>query len=431
MNQMTTEFARPATRRSSSMLLWAIAAFFVIAVVWAAFTKLDKTVRATGRVIPTTQLQIVSNPEGGIIQRILVHVGDAVTAGMPLLELDRTQTRADLGSGKVTVGALELKIARLSAEVAGREPQYPAVADPALAEQVAIERSLHLARMADLAHATQVADARLEAAQREAASAAALLRSRETIRDEKLHEVTVIGPLVEKGIEPRLSLVQAQAAADSARADAQSALATLARTQAQIAEARSARSEALQQWRAQAATELAAAQAEYGARGQALPALENRAARTVVRAPVSGTVNRVLVTTTGSAIQPAQPLVEIVPGNDVLLIDARVLPSDIATIAIGQPAKVSLTAYNRATYGLLDATVVSISPDALVDEKSGQSFYTIRVRTKANQMADADGKMHPIGPGMVAEVDLLGEKRTILEYLLSPILETGRTALRE
>lgn len=431
MNHMTTEFARPVTRRSSSVLLWAIAAFFVIAVIWAAFTKLDRTVRATGRVIPTTQLQVVSNPEGGIVQRIIARVSDTVTQGMPLLELDRTQMRAELGSGKATLGALELKIARLTAEVAGREPHYPPVADPSLAEQVAVERSLHLARMADLGHATAVADARLDAAQREAASAAALLRSRELIRDEKLHEVTVIGPLVEKGIEPRLSLVQAQAAADSARSDAQSALATLARTRAQIAEARSARAEALQQWRAQAATELVAAQAEYGARGQTLPALENRAARTVVRAPVSGTVNRVLVTTAGSSVQPGQPLVEIVPSNDRLLIDARVSPSDIATIAIGQPAKVSLTAYNRATYGMLDGVVVSISPDALVDEKSGESFYTIRVKTKVNQLADADGKMHQIGPGMIAEIDLLGEKRTILEYLLSPILETGRTALRE
>lgn len=431
MNQMTTEFARPVTRRSSSILLWAIVIFFVIAIIWAAFTKLDRTVRAIGRVIPTSQLQIVSNPEGGIVQRIIVRVGDAVARGMPLLELDRTQTRADLGSGKATVGALELKIARLTAEVAGREPQYPAVTDPAMADQVAVERSLHLARMADLGHATEAADARLEAAQREAASAAAMLRSRESVRDEKLHEVTVIGPLVDKGIEPRLSLVQAQAAADAARADAESAIATLARTRAQVAEARSARAEALQQWRAQAATELVAAQAEYGARGQTIPALEKRAARTVVRAPVSGTVNRVLVTTAGSAIQPGQPLVEIVPGNDQLLIDARVLPADIATVAIGQRAKVSLTAYNRATYGLLDATVVSISPDALVDEKSGQSFYTIRVRTKANQLADPEGKMHPIGPGMVAEVDLLGEKRTILEYLLTPILDTGRTALRE
>ena len=114
-----------------------------------------------------------------------------------------------------------------------------------------------------------------------------------------------------------------------------------------------------------------------------------------------------------------------------MLIDARVLPSDIGTVAIGQTAKVSLTAYNRTTYGVLDAVVISISPDAVIDERTGDSFYTIRVRTKASHIADPSGKMRPIGPGMVAEVDLLGEKRTILEYLLSPVLEVGRRALRE
>ncbi len=431
MNQITTDFARPVARRSSNILLWSIVGFFVIAVIWAAFTKLDRTVRAFGRVIPTSQLQIVSNPEGGIVERIIVRVSDVVAKGAPLLEMDRTQTRAELGSGRATIGALQLKIARLSAELAGQEPRYPAVNDPALAEQIAVERSLHLARLADLANATAVADARLEAAQREAIGAAAILRARETIRDEKLHEVTVIGPLVEKGIEPRLSLVQARAAADSARAEADAAVASLARARAQAAEARSARAEAREQWRAQAATELVAAQAELGAKGQSLPTLESRAARTIVRSPVNGSVNRVLVTTSGGTVQPGQPLVEIVPADERLLIDARVSPSDIATIAIGQPARVSITAYNRTTYGLLDATVVSISPDAVIDEKNGESFYTIRVKTKASQMADPQGRMHPIGPGMIAEVDLLGEKRTILEYLLSPILEVGRTALRE
>lgn len=431
MNQITTDFARPVVRRSSSVLLWSILAFFVVAVIWAAFTELDRTVRATGRVIPTSELQVISNPEGGIVQRIIARVSDVVAKGAPLLELDRTQMRAELGSGKATIGALQLKIARLSAELAGQEPRYPVVTDPAMVEQLAVERSLHTARLADLANALAVADARLDAAQREAIGAEAIVRARQTVRDEKLHEVTVIGPLVDKGIEPRLSLVQARAAADSARAEAEAAVASLARARAQIAEARSARAEAREQWRAQAATELVAAQAELGAKGQSLPTLENRAARTIVRSPVNGTVNRVLVTTSGSSVQPGQPLVEIVPADERLLIDARVDPSDIATVAIGQPAKVSITAYNRTTYGVLDATVVSISPDALLDEKTGLSFYTIRVRTKASQMADAKGKMHPIGPGMIAEVDLLGEKRTILDYLLSPIVEVGRTALRE
>lgn len=431
MNQMTTEFARPVVRRSSNLLLWAILAFFVIAVIWAAVTNLDRTVRATGRVIPSSELQVVSNPEGGIVQRILAKVGDTIARGAPLLTLDRTQMNGELGSGRATIGALELKIARLRAEIAGQEPRYPAVSDPALTAQLVVERALHTARLADLANAVAVAAARLDGAEREAVGSAALVRARDAVRDEKLHEVGVIGPLVERGIEPRLSLVQAQAAADSARAEAEAARASLARARAQVAEARSAKAVARQQWRAQAAAELVAAQADLSAKGQSLPTLENRAARTVVRAPVNGTVNRVLVTTPGGSVQPGQPLVEIVPADDRLLIDARVLPSDIGTVAIGQTAKVSLTAYNRTTYGVLDAVVISISPDAVIDERTGDSFYTIRVRTEASHIADPSGKMRPIGPGMVAEVDLLGEKRTILEYLLSPVLEVGRRALRE
>ncbi|PZP04583.1 MAG: HlyD family type I secretion periplasmic adaptor subunit, partial [Sphingomonas hengshuiensis] len=142
MNQMTTEFARPVVRRSSNLLLWAILAFFVIAVIWAAVTNLDRTVRATGRVIPSSELQVVSNPEGGIVQRILAKVGDTIARGAPLLTLDRTQMNGELGSGRATIGALELKIARLRAEIAGQEPRYPAVSDPALTAQLVVERAL-------------------------------------------------------------------------------------------------------------------------------------------------------------------------------------------------------------------------------------------------------------------------------------------------
>lgn len=432
MNQLApTAFVRPAARPSAHWLLWAIVGFFVIAVVWASVTSLDRTVRATGRVIPTGQLQIISNPEGGIVQRIEARVGETVARGSPLLLLDRTQTGAELGSNMVVTGALGLKIARLSAEVAGTEPVYPAVTDPALLTQIGVERSLHAARMGDLRNSIAAAEARYEGALREASSAAAQLRARTAVRDEKRRELEVIRPLVDKGIEPRLSLVQAQSAVDTSTSEAEAAAAQLARARAAIAETESARRAAREQWRAQAATELVAAQAELGAKDQVLPALRNRADRTVVRAPVAGIINRVLVTTVGGSVQPGQPLVEIVPANDELLIEAPVAPSDIAAIAIGQRARVSITAYNRSTYGLLDARVIAISPDALVNEKTGQAFYSIRVKTRANQIADAAGRMHPIGPGMVAEVDLLGEKRTIMEYLLSPLFDVGRTALRE
>ncbi|MBX9797083.1 MAG: HlyD family type I secretion periplasmic adaptor subunit [Sphingomonas sp.] len=425
------EMAKPRVRRASAWLLWGIVGFFLLFLVWAWLTRLDRTVRAEGRVIPTSQLQVISNPEGGIVEAIRVRVSDTVARGDPLLMLDRTQMGAELGSGQAQVGALDLKIARLEAEVAGRVPRYPAIASAALGSQIAVEQALHGARMADLESLRAAADARLTQAEREAAAARSMLAARRTMATARATEADLVAPLVDKGLEPRLSLVQARASADAARSEAMAAQSALARAEAQIAEARAQRAVAVAQWRAQAANELATVQAERAAKGEALPALEERAARTIVRAPVAGTINRVLVTTTGGVVQPGQPLVEIVPAGESLLIDARVLPEDIGTVALGQRARVSLTAYNRATYGQLEGRVVAISPDATVDERTGRSHYTIRVKTSLGHLIGPDGKRHAIGAGMVAEVDLLGEPRTILEYLLSPVLEVGRTAFRE
>jgi len=186
-----------------------------------------------------------------------------------------------------------------------------------------------------------------------------------------------------------------------------------------------------QEWRAQAANELATAQAELSARQRALPALASRLERTVVRAPLPGRVNRVLTTTRGGSIAPGAPLVEIVPSEESLLIEARVRPQDIAFVRINQSAKVAITAYDRSVYGTLDGRVVAMSPDAVTEERTGETFYLVRVRTSANALHDARGQAMPIGPGMVAEVDLLGDKRTVLQYILTPITRLGETALRE
>ena len=164
-----------------------------------------------------------------------------------------------------------------------------------------------------------------------------------------------------------------------------------------------------------AANELATAQAELSARQRALPALAHRLERTVVRSPRPGRVTRVLVATRGGSVAPGAPLVEIVPSEDSLLIEARVRPVDIAFVRMGQRAKVAITAYDRAIYGVLEGRVVAISPDAVLEERTGETYYTVRVRTNVNQLRDPNGRALPIGPGMVAEVDLLGEKRSILQ----------------
>lgn len=418
-------------RTASNILLWGISAFILIFIIWAALTEIDRTVRATGRVIPSSELQVVSNLEGGIVEAILVRAGQIVRAGQELIRLDPTQTGSELGSGEATAAALQVKIARLEAEVAGRAPAYPPATDNVVAEQIRIEQALHTSRMADLAGIVGAAQARLAQAQRAVAEAEAAHQARITARDARIAEAELLRPLVERGIEPRLSLTQAESAAAVARSEVAQAAAAVSRAHAGVAEARASLAQLQQDWRARAANELAAAQAELAARRRTLPALEERVDRTVVRAPLDGRVNRVLVSTVGGTVQAGAPIVEIVPSENTLLVEARVMPQDIAFVRMGQEAQVAITAYDRSIYGALPARVVNISPDALIDERTGESFYLVRVRTGENALRGPSGGELPIGPGMVAEVDLIGDKRTVLQYILSPITKLSETALRE
>jgi adhesin transport system membrane fusion protein len=418
-------------RAASSMLLWIIVAFVVAFFVWAALTELDRTVRGQGRVVPSSQLQVVSNLEGGVVQDILVRAGQVVRQGDELIRLDRTASGAEFGSGSATISALEIKIARLTAEVTGRAPQYPAASDPAIADQIRVEQSLHATRMADFSAITSSGMARVGQAERAVAEAQSTYQSRQSAWRQRQSEVTMFRPLVERGIEPRLSLDQAVAQASIAQSDMQAAGETIGRARQGLAEARSALTQAQQQWRTQSGTELATAQAEFAARQRALPALADRAQRTVLRAPLAGRINRVLISTRGGTIRPGEPVVEIVPSNESLVVEVQIHPSDIAFVRIGQPAQIAITAYDRSVYGVLDGTVTTISPDATLNERTGESFYTVKVRTTVSYLRDTAGRQMPIGVGMTAEVDLLGEKRTILQYIMSPIARLSETALRE
>lgn len=422
---------RVTPRQASNWLLWGVVGFVVIFFIWAAFAELERTVRGMGRVIPSSQLQTVSNLEGGVVEGIYVRPGQIVRAGDRLMTLDPTQRGAELGSGEITVLALDARIARLEAEVIGQSPVYPAAADPAAAELIRVEQALHAARMAELSSLLGAGNARVAQAQRAVAEARAAHQARVTNRDARASEARILRPLVERGIEPRLSLVQAESAAAVASSEVAAAAAAIARAQAGVAEAQASLAQLGQDWRARAATDLSAAQAERESRGRSLPALAERVERTVLRAPLAGRVNRVLVSTRGGSVQPSQPLVEIVPTEESLLVEAQVRPEDIAFVRLGQNARIAITAYDRAIYGALDGRVVAISPDAVVDERTGLSHYLVRVRTAANALRDRGGHPLPIGVGMVAEVDLLGDTRTVLQYMLSPITRLSERAFRE
>lgn len=415
----------------SNLLLWLIGGFVVAFLLWASIVKLDRTVHAPGRVIPSSRLQVLSNYEGGIVSQILVRAGDLVRRGQPLIRLDRTQAGAELGSSEATVGALQTKIARLEAEIAGRSPIYPNAATPEIAEQIGIEKSLHSARMSDLASLSSAARAREEQARRAVAEARFVYDARVSARDSALRQLEMMRPLVQRGIEPQLTLIQMENSAAVAGSDAAQALASIARAQSAVAEARASLTQVLGAWRAQAGADLATAQGELAARRQAMPALTAKLNRSTLTAPVDGRVNRVLVSTIGATIGAGQPIVEVVPGADALTVEALVAPKDIASVRIGQHARVNITAYESGVYGGMDGRVVTISPDATVDERTGESHYTVRVSADAQNFRDPEGRRLQIGPGMTADVNLIGDKRSILAYILTPFTRLSEEAFRE
>lgn len=422
---------RVKPRQASSLLLWGILVFFLIFVIWASWATLDRTVRGVGRVIASSSLQTVSNLEGGVVQEILVRTGQIVRAGQPIVRLDPTATGGELGSGEAQTAALRVKIARLKAEVLGREPVYPPATSAAVAEQIEIERALHSARMSELAGLTGAASARGVQAQRSVSEAQSAYAAKSSARDARQTELETIRPLAEKGIESRLTLTQTESAATVASNEAAQASTAISRAQAGVAEARAALAQGRQDWRAKAADELAAAQAELSARSSTLPGLAAKVDRTIVRSPLAGRVNRVLVTTVGAAVAPGSPIAEISPSRDTLLVEGRIRPQDIARVSIGQRARVNITAYDVSVFGAMDGVVESMSPDAIVDEKSDESFYIVRVRTKEKGLTDKQGRLLPIGTGMTAEVNLLGDPRTVMQYILTPITRLSERAFRE
>ncbi|MAF30329.1 MAG: secretion protein HlyD [Croceicoccus sp.] len=419
-----------APARAANWLLFAVTGFVAVFLLWAAFAKLDVTVRGQGRVVPSSQLQVLSNLEGGVVEEILVDAGAEVRKGDPLIRLDPTETGSSLSASEASSAALAARIARLEAEVEGRAPRFPA-GSPMLAEQVAIERSLYASRQSDLASLTNAARARVSQAERSVAEAQAAADARRENARAAREELELVRPLVERGIEPRLSLIQAESRASVAQSEVAAAAAGVTRAQSAVAEARASLSQQVQEWRSRASADLAEARGELAAKREAQPALRGRVDRTVLRAPLSGRVNRVLTSTIGGTVAPGEPLVEIVPSDETLMVEAKIRPQDIGWVAIGQDARVNITAYDPTVYGGLEGEVVTISPDSQIDERTGESFYNVQVRTRAEAITDDAGRQLPIGPGMTAEVSLIGEKRSVLSYILRPFTRLQQRAFTE
>lgn len=411
------------------LLLWSIIAFTIVALAWAALARLDVVIAAQGRLIPSAQLQTLANLEGGTIKQILVKPGEKVAKGQVLVRLDPVLRAADAASAKASVDALAVRAARLQAEAQGRAVKLnlPGI-DPAL---LANEQAVARADAGTLATDRAIAQARAEQARRAAAEAEATLEQRREALALAEQEVQVLQPLVERGAEPALNLTRARNTLAQSRAQVAAATAALAKAQALVAETARAVSGIDLQFRQRAADALATTRAELASRTGQQPALADRLDRTTVRAPMAGIVSRLRVTTTGGTVGPGEPILEMVPAGDRLLVEARVSPADIGFVAPGQTARVRITAYDYGIYGAMSGTVQSVAPDAVIDERTGEVHFLVRIALSGPCFPTDAGACLPLGPGMLAEVSMLGPKRSVLSYLLSPLTQIRESAFRE
>jgi membrane fusion protein, adhesin transport system len=414
---------------AANALLICIASFFVLFILWASLSELDEVTRASGRIVPSKQIQIIQNLEGGIVKEILVRQGDKVKAGDVLVKLDRTQFDAEFNRNEEEFLSLEATIARLKAESNFEEPVFD---EKLMAEQeymVSRELNLFNARKAEFDASINSIAARLKQIEQELIETEVSLviaRSASALAD---REVELLKPLVERGIEPQMELVRAEQRKIEASGDSRIAELGIEKAKKSVEEVNLQIEAERQKFRASALMELNEAETNRNQLVDSLPALSDRVNRTDVLAPTDGIINQVMVSTLGGIVDSGMPIVELVPLDDTLLVEAEVQPQDIAFLRPGQDARVKLTAYDFARYGALEGRVENISADAILNDQE-QYVYVIQVRTEENSLPSDDGNL-PILPGMVAEVDILNGKKSIMRYLMNPVLKLQEKAFRE
>jgi len=415
------------TPRGARILVWFSVAVVLVLLFWAGFSRLDEVTRGEGKVIPSRQIQILQSMDGGMVSEILVKEGQRVKIGELLLKVDPTRMVSSLRENRSQYLALLAKAARLKALADGARfvPPEDVVKDaPEIVQQ---ERSLYESRRAELDATIGVA--RQQSLQRSQELISIRARREQASQSYNLtaRELEMTRPLVKTGAVSDVELLRLERDVARYRGERDSANSDIPRLESSVAEANRKMQEVELAFRNIARSELSETNAKLSALTEGSTALEDRVKQTDIRSPVNGIVKQLKVNTIGGVVQPGKDLIEVVPSDDALLLEARILPRDIAFLRPGQKALVKFTAYDYAIYGGLEATLENISADSVLDEK-GNAFFLVRVRTLSSTIG---AQKFPIIPGMVAEVDILTGKKSVLAYLLKPILRAKAKAMTE
>lgn len=423
---------RGEVNRFAYLLTVSVAAFFVVFVVWAHFAVIDEVTRGEARVIPSRKIQIVQNLEGGILSELLVTDGQIVRQGDVLLRLTNTGAQADYQDSRSQALNLKAMIARLDAESSDTPLSIPpdiVAAAPQIAES---ERQLYQSQMAQFKSAIGELTDQLTQRQQEIAE----LHAREQSLSRSLalaeQERAMTAPLVSTGAAGKIDLVKLDREVSDLQGQLGEARAGLPRATAARDEASRRIQEKTALFHSDARAEMNKHRAELEAVSQKVVTQQDKVTRTEVRSPVYGTVKDIKVNTIGATIRPGEDLVEIVPLEDTLLVEAKVRPSDIAFLRPGQSATVKITAYDYSIYGGLKAQLEQISADAIKEEgpRNNETFFRVTLRTDRSYLG-TEAHPLPIIPGMTATAEIKTGKKTVLDYLLKPIFKARDRALRE
>jgi type I secretion membrane fusion protein, HlyD family len=415
--------------RSSRITLWTCFAFFIALIVWASCAEVDEVTRGEGKAIPSSRLQKVQNLEGGIVSEVFVHEGQIVEAGQPLLRLDDTRFQSNVGESEADRNALIARISRLQAQIDDKPLEISPEIERDAPGIVSGERELYNTQRARFRSEISGLEEQLTQKRQELLDFEAKKVQYRNSLGLLQQEVRMSEPLVAAGAISKVEVLRLRRSEVETRGQLDSVILSIPRAQSAIKEIESKIAEAKGRYRSDALAELNEARTNLSKTEASGKAIEDRVNRTLVTSPVRGVVQQLLVTTIGGVIQPGSELVEIVPLDDSLLVEAKVRPQDIAFLHPGQKAMVKFTAYDYTIYGGLKGSLEHISADTITD-KEGRSFYQIRLRTERNHLGSEEKPLLII-PGMVVSVDIMTGRKTVLSYLLKPILRAKAEALRE
>ena len=415
-----------ATTQRAQLIVRASVVVVLLLVLWACLAEVEEVTRGDGRVIPSRQLQVVQSLDGGVVSEILVTEGQMVEAGQLLLKIDETRATSGVRESAAQGFALRARQARLRALAEGAAFKPPSSSNPEEARILEEEHLLYETRRSELGTMIAINQQQLQQRQQELSEMRARKSAAERALDLAQQELNKTRPLLASGAVSEVDILRLDREVSRNRGDIEQATAQMARVQASIGEAQRKIQETELTFRNEARKEMADVMGKLNALNEGAVALADKVDKSQVKSPVRGRVQRLLANTVGGVVTPGKDIVEVVPLDDQLILEAKVQPRDIAFIHPGQAATVKFTAYDFSIYGGLEAKVENISPDTEVDEK-GNAFYLVRVRTTRANFSE---KL-PVIPGMTAEVDILTGHKSVMSYLLKPVLKARAYALRE